>query len=61
MSNSFRKEFKIRPTEVDRYGRLKTSAMLLYIQQTAGEHSDSYELTYEALAQQGIFWAVIRP
>lgn len=60
MSNSFRKEFKIRPTEVDRYGRLKPSAMLLYIQQTAEEHSDSYELTYEALAQQGIFWAVIR-
>ena len=60
MSNSFRKEFKIRPTEVDRYGRLKPSAMLLYIQQTAGEHSDSYELTYDALAQRGIFWAVIR-
>lgn len=60
MSNCFRKEFKIRPTEVDRYGRLKPSAMLLYIQQTAGLHSDSFSLTYDALAQQGIFWAVIR-
>lgn len=60
MSQSYRKEFQIRPTEVDRYGRLKPSAMLLYIQQTAGEHSDSYDLTYEALAQRGIFWAVIR-
>ena len=60
MSTSYRKEFRVRPTEVDRYGRLKPSAMLLYIQQIAGEHSDSYSLTYDALAQQGIFWAVIR-
>jgi acyl-ACP thioesterase len=60
MSKSYRKEFQIRPTETDRYGRLKPSAMLLYIQQTAGEHSDSYDLTYDALAQRGIFWAVIR-
>ena len=60
MSNSHRKEFLIRPTEVDRYGRLKPSAMLLYIQQTAGEHSDSFQLSYDALAQRGIFWAVIR-
>ena len=60
MSNSYRKKFQIRPTEVDRYGRLKPSAMLLYIQQTAGEHSDSYSLTYDALAQRGIFWAVMR-
>ena len=60
MSNAFRKDFVVRPTEVDRYGRLKPSAMLLYIQQTAGHHSDSYSLTYDALAAQGIFWAVIR-
>lgn len=60
MHTSYRKEFHIRPTEVDRYGRLKPSAMLLYIQQTAGEHSDSFNLTYDALAEQGIFWAVIR-
>ena len=60
MTTSYRKEFHIRPTEVDRYGRLKPSAMLLYIQQTAGEHSDSFNLTYDALAQRGIFWAVIR-
>ena len=60
MTTSYRKEFHIRPTEVDRYGRLKPSAMLLYIQQTAGEHSDSFNLTYDALAQRGIFWTVIR-
>ena len=50
MSKSYRKEFQIRPTETDRYGRRKPSAVLLYIQQTAGEHSDSYDLTYDALA-----------
>ncbi len=60
MSDTYRKKFHIRPTEVDRFGRLKPSSMLLYIQQTAGEHSDSYHLTYDALAEKGIFWAVIR-
>ena len=60
MNKVHRKEFQIRPTETDRYGRLKPSAMLLYIQQIAGEHSDSFSLTYDALAQRGIFWAVIR-
>lgn len=60
MNHCHRKEFVVRPTEVDQYGRLKPSAMLLYIQQTAGEHSDSYALTYDALAERGIFWAVIR-
>lgn len=60
MTKAYRKEFQIRPTETDRYGRLKPSAMLLYIQQIAGEHSDSFSLTYDSLAQKGIFWAVIR-
>ena len=34
--------------------------MLLYIQKTVELHSDSFSLTYDALAERGIFWAVIR-
>ena len=60
MEISYRKEIQVRPTEVDRYGRLKPSAMLLYIQQTAGDHFNTDDLSYDALAQRGIFWAVIR-
>ena len=60
MNKSYQKEFTVAPTEVDRYGQLKPSAMLLYIQQISGLHSDSYSLTYDELASRGIFWAVIR-
>lgn len=60
MNKSYRKEYNVYATEVDRYGRLKPSAMLLYIQNISGLHCDSYSLTYEELASRGIFWAVIR-
>ena len=56
----YKKEWTVRPTEVDRWGRLKPSALLLYIQHTAGEHSDALSYTYDGMAAQGIFWAVIR-
>ncbi len=60
MNTSFKKEFQVRMNDVDRFDRLKVSTMLLYIQQISGLHSDSFSLTYDALAQKGIFWAVIR-
>ena len=56
----YRKEWNVRHTDVDCWGRLKPSALLLYIQHTAGEHSDALSYTYEGMAAQGIFWAVIR-
>ena len=56
----YKKEWTVRHTDVDRWGRLKPSAMLLYIQHTAGEHSDALSYTYDGMAAQGIFWAVIR-
>lgn len=54
------KEFTLGPDSVDRFGRLKSSRMLLYAQQIAGEHSSAMGLSYEALAAQGLFWAVVR-
>lgn len=60
MEPIYKKEWTVQPTEVDRWGRLKPSALLLYIQHTAGEHSDILSYTYDGMAAQGIFWAVIR-
>ena len=60
MESIFSKNYVIGPTDVDRYQRLKPSRLLLYIQQIAGLHSNMISLTYEEMAQQGIFWAVIR-
>lgn len=60
MESVYRKEFTLGSDCVDRFGRLKTSRMLLYAQQIAGEHSSAMGLTYEALAARGLFWAVVR-
>lgn len=60
MEPIYKKEFQVRPTETDRFKRLKLSALLLYIQQVGCEHSNALSYTYESMAQQGIFWAVIR-
>lgn len=57
---SYRQKFVIEPTAVDRYKRLKPSMLLLYAQEVAGHHSDSFDLTYDGLAERGLFWAIIR-
>lgn len=60
MDTIYRKEFTVGQDAVDRFGRLKTSRLLLFAQQIAGEHSGEMGLTYEALAERGLFWAVVR-
>ena len=47
-------------TDVDCYQRLKPSRLLLYVQDISGLHSDRLGYTYDGMAKQGIFWAVIR-
>ena len=56
----FRQQFHIDPVAVDCYGRLKPSMLLLYAQEVAGHHSDQLGFTYNSLASQGLFWAIIR-
>ena len=60
MEPIYRQQFHIDPAAVDRYGRLKPSMLLLFAQEVAGHHSAMLSLTYEGLAAQGLFWAVIR-
>ena len=57
---AYRQKFTIEPTAVDRYKRLKPSMLLLYAQEVAGHHSDAFDLTYDGLAERGLFWAIIR-
>lgn len=56
----YRRKFFVDAAGVDCFGGLKPSRMLLMAQQIAGEHSSTMGLTYEALAKQGLFWAVVR-
>lgn len=60
MEPVFRKKFTLCADAVDRFGRLKPSRMLLYAQQISAEHSTAMGLSYEALAAQGLFWAIVR-
>lgn len=60
MQPIYRQQFHVDPAAVDCFGRLKPSRLLLYAQEAAGHHSDQLSLTYEALAEKGLFWAIIR-
>ena len=54
------KSFQISPVSVDRYGRLKASKMLAFLQEVAGDHSALLGTDQNHLIGQGLFWAVIR-
>ena len=54
------KEFEISPVAVDRFGRLKASSILAYLQDVAGDHSAILGTDRYALTDKNLFWAVIR-
>ena len=60
MEPIYAQNFKINDAAVDRFGRLKPSMMLFYIQETAGQHCSLLSLDHETLAKKRLFWAVTR-
>lgn len=60
MQNIYVQNFTITDAAVDRYGRLKLSTLLYYAQEVAGQHFNAIAMSYESLAQKGMFWAIIR-
>ena len=52
--------FEISDNVVDRYGRLKPSMILFFAQEVAGQHCNLLSVDYDTLANQRMFWAVIR-
>lgn len=60
MEPLFTKEFHISPVAVDRYGRLKISQLLGFLQDVAGDHSAILGTDQSALMDKNLFWAVIR-
>ena len=60
MQPIYSQEFRINDACVDCFGRLKSSMILYYAQEVAGRHFDRLAMTYEELAQRGMFWAIIR-
>lgn len=60
MDSIYSQNFTISDNCVDRFGRLKPSMILFFAQEVAGKHFDRISMTYEQLAEKGMFWAIIR-
>lgn len=60
MESYYYNEFTLGDLHVDRYGRLKASKLLFFVQELAGEHCNLLSLDHETLAKQRLFWAVTR-
>ena len=60
MEPIYSQEFQITDNTVDCFGRLKPSMILFYVQEVAGRHFDRISMDYDALAQKGMIWAIIR-
>ena len=60
MEPIYQQEFTVTDNAVDRYGRLKPSMILYYVQEVAGRHFDVISMDYDALASRGMIWAIIR-
>ena len=60
MESIYTQNFTISDIHVDRFGKLKLSTLLYFSPEGAGRHFDRSSMTYEQLAQKGMFWAIIR-
>ena len=60
MEPIYQQTFTVTDNCVDCFGRLKPSMILYYVQDVAGRHFDRISMDYDALAQKGMIWAIIR-
>lgn len=60
MNTVFRQTYEIQTIHLDRFGRVKPSVLLYFAQEVAGGHCRELSLTWEDMAEKGLFWAVIR-
>lgn len=56
----FTKAVTVSDYDVNQQGVLKLSSLLQYVQEVSGGHSDRLGFTWDALAEKGLFWAVLR-
>ena len=60
MQTPFFQEHTLSALHVNRYGRLKLSALLYLAQCAADGHCRELSLDWDALHKKGLFWAVVR-
>lgn len=60
MEPIYSQSFIVDNNSTDRFGRMKPSAILSYVQEAAGKHFDILDRSLDSVGQKGLFWAVIR-
>lgn len=60
MEPIYSQSFIVDNNSTDRFGRMKPSAILSYVQEVAGKHFDILDRSLDSVGQKGLFWAVIR-
>lgn len=60
MEPIYSQNFLIDDVLTDRFGRLKSSAVLMLIQEASCHHSELMEVGYDNLEHQDLFWAISR-
>ncbi len=56
----FEQTVTVQGCDVHKNGTLKLSALLRYMQEISGGHSDRLGFSWDALGEKGLFWAVLR-
>ena len=60
MEPIYSQSFTLSDVHVDCFGRLKTSMILYFAQEVAGNHFARLAMDYDAMLSQGLFWAITR-
>jgi len=60
MEPIYRSQFTISDIHVDRFGRVKPSVLLYFVQEAAGQHCSLLAVDHDTLSHKNLFWAVTR-
>ena len=56
----FRKQFTLYGNDCDCFGRAKPATILSMMQESAGEQCADWHMSWEEMAEKGLFWAITR-
>ena len=60
MEPIYKLEFTVSEIHVDRFGRVKPSVLLYFVQEAAGQHCSLLAVDHDTLSHKHLFWAVTR-
>ena len=60
MEPIYKHQFTVSEIHVDRFGRVKPSVLLYFVQEAAGQHCSLLAVDHDTLSHKHLFWAVTR-